>query len=405
MSAESYAKRQKELLSAMYDEAELIQEGGHKSNGPGDGYFLSFRFRNDTDEMLLAKAIYLTWGPIAGELLLLSPEEAGRDRDRSFSAIERSFSFRPMDFLAKEAGGPLLGQIPEADGTAVIAPTKYPFACVAISTPPGWAVTSTEYGEVVLSKSGTEIRLRRILQHGTRPDSWFKERLQQLRASGSLVLGFEQSRLARGPYAALWFDEKGLARTWKAPGAPQTQEVFLADQQPLLWIFRSPEARFLEARSELEQLIAATTFLPSEEWKTRLAEPWIDYTLSGPWRPESTGLYLRSTGSPLLLQVDNREKSPSLEMIQSTCNTEGFRRAHGIGTSLSASDVKGLWRGHEALRFSLDGLSATHAPLSLRAGWFLVDRVLYSVIVKGEDPREVESLHLELLEGLRFPSR
>ncbi len=405
MTAEAYARRQKEMLPAIYDEFELIQEGRHESDGPGDGYSLGFRFRDDADEKLVAKTIYLTWGPIVGELLLLCPHAARRDRDRLFSAVEKSFALRSVEFLPRENKGPLLGELPPINSASAPSLPKYPLACVALPTPQGWTAASSENGEIVFSKGGTEIRLQRSLYHGARSDAWSRERLEQLRASGSLILGFEQGQCSRGPYTALLFDERALARTWKTSGDHQTLELFLADQQPLLWILRAPQASFPESRSDLEQLIAATSFLPSAQWETRLAEPWIKTTLRGPWRPEGAGLYLCTSGSPLLLQVDCREKSPSLDKIQSTCNTDAFRKSYGVETVLSASEAKGLWKDRDAFRFSLDGLSADYAPVSLRAGLFLSDRLLYSVVVKGRESRTVDALHLELLEGLRFPAR
>lgn len=405
VTAEAYAKHQKQLLPSIYDELELLQEGSHKSSGPGDGYFLGFRFRSDTDEMLFAKAIYLTSGPVVGELLLLGPEDSSREKDRCFGAIEKSFSLQAMDFLAKETRGPLLGALPAINLTSDPRPRKYPLACVAIPTPPGWAAASSEDGEVVFAGSGAEIRLQRSLNYGDRSEAWYQDRLEQLKASGSLVLGFDQGHCSRGPYAALLFEDKALARTWKTSVSQQTLELFLADQQPLLWMLRAPQASFPGCRSDLERLIGATSFLPPEEWETRPAEPWLATTLRGPWQPQGNGLYLRTSGAPLLLQTDRREKSPSLDKIQSTCNTEAFRKAYGIETVFSASEEKGLWKNRDAYRFSLDGLTSDYAPVSLRASWFLADGILYSIAVKGGDSRAVDALQLELLEGLRFTIR
>ena len=402
LTAEAYARKQKEILPAIYDELDFLQEGSHKASGPGDGYFLGFRFRSDTDEMLMAKAIYLSSGPIVAELLLRGPAADSREKDRWFGAIEKSFSLQSMDFLAKAVRGPLLGKLPAIDSASTPPSTRYPLACAAIPAPPGWVTTSSENGEVVFTSNAAEIRLRRSLIYGDRPADWYQNRLEQLKASGSLVLGTDQGHCSRGPYVALLFEDRALARTWKTTGSQQTLELFLSDEQPLLWALRAPQASFPACRSDLEWLIAATRFLPPEEWRTRPAEPWLTNILQGPWQPEGNGLYLRTPGAPLLLQTDRREKSPSLEKIQSLCKNEGFPKSYGVKTVLSSSDEKGLWRNCDAYRFSLDGLTSDYAPVSLRASWFLAEGLLYSIAVKGADSRSVDALQVELLEGLRL---
>src|SRR5262249_15697994 len=107
-SAITYAREQKPILADLYEGFELLQKGPHRIEGPGEGYFLLFRFLDEDGYLSQGKAIYLTCGPLVLQLFLTGPDGPNRERDRLFEAIGRTFSFRQVDFMVGAKPAPLI---------------------------------------------------------------------------------------------------------------------------------------------------------------------------------------------------------------------------------------------------------------------------------------------------------
>ena len=402
-SAADYARRQVDLLPALYDRFELLSEGPHRSDGPGDGHFLAFRFRSEEGDRSLGKVIYLVQGPLVCDLTLTALDEPDPDRDRLFEAIGKTFSLRGVDHLARLEKGPLLSaDFHQPDMPPWPGPRrKFPRCCVSLPLPSGWEVAD-EDGRAVFRRSGTEIRLRRVLGSDGDVDDWFKDRMKELQETESLLLRSEQGAIERGEYAALLFEEKGAARRWNTAAVTRTFELFIGDEQPLLWSLHGKAEGFAQHLPLLEQLALAAEFLPPAEWETKLAEPWIDLTLKGPWRTEGPGVYVTMKPSfTCVYLVSQDEKHPLATIGPSVA--ESVRQSAGVQEVYTEEQSLGLWRDHEALHYSVEGFADQPHIQGTRSVWVSSGQTLYGGIVWGPDAFRVEKLHRQVAEALRIP--
>lgn len=401
--AADYARRQAELLPALYDRFELLREGPHRSDGPGDGHFLSFRFRSEESDRSLGKVIYLVQGPLVCDLTLTALDGPDPDRDRLFEAIGRTFSLRGVDHLARLEKGPLLStefhqpEVPAWPGPR----RKFPRCCVSLPLPSGWEVAD-EDGQAVFRRGGTEIRMRRVLGSDGDVDGWFGDRMKELQETESLLLRSERGAIERGDYAALLFEEKGAARRWNTAAVTRTLELFLGDEQPLLWSLYGKAEGFSAQLPLLEQLARAAEFLPPAEWETKLAEPWIDLTLKGPWRTEGPGLYVTMKPSfTSVFLMSHEEKSPIETMRPSL--VDSVRKGSGVQEIYAENEVAGLWRGKDALSYTIEGFAEGPHVRGSRVAWFSSGGLVYGCVVHGTNAARVEKLFTSVVDGVRIP--
>lgn len=386
--AADHAKQQLQLLPAMYDEFSLVQNGGS---------FLLFRFRNEEGDRALGKVIYLTLGPLVCDLTLLALDGPDKERDRLFEAIGKTFELRNVEFLAKVEKRPLL-----TPGVALTGERrKYPRACISLPTPSGWDATY-EDGSAMFRRSGAEIRLQRVLGSDGDVGAWFKQRMQDLQDTKSLLLASEKGALERGDYAAVLYEEKGAGRTWNTAAVKRSLDVFVSDEQPLLWTLTANVAGFDGHRPVLESLVASTELLPPEEWETKIAEPWIDLTLKGPWKPQGPGLYVMMVPAFMCIYLTTQpEKTPFETAVPSII--ESVRKSAGIREVYSEKQAIGSWQGKDALRYGVEGFADLPHVQGTRSVWVSSGKTLYGGIVWGPDSFRVEKLHLRLVEALRIP--
>ncbi|HVR06581.1 MAG TPA: hypothetical protein VMW75_00915, partial [Thermoanaerobaculia bacterium] len=444
-TAAAHAARLKELLPALYSAFELVGEGrfpaaaapspgavtarggwtskaaaaaagnpaAESGREGGEGRFLTFKYRNGDHEAAIARVIYLLRGPLACELTLsgsvaASPE---RDRERLWDGIAKTFSLRGLELLSRlELGRPLFSEGLQA---AILAgprrqPTamqKFPRAGVALPPPAGWEVAEEE-GDAVLRRNEAEIRLRRpvgVAGGDGNAGAWFAWRMRQLQDSAGLVLGCERGKLAGVPYAAVLHDEKAQTRSWSTAAARRTLELFRGTQPPQWWALRAHESAMPDLRPVLEQLVAAAETLPPEEWQLKLAEPWIDFTLEGPWQAASPGLYATLTErQPLFAHLASAESKLALATLRPQA-VASLRRGAALERVDAENEVLGEWRGYPALRYSLDGASRRAPAVSVRAVWLAPERRLYSLYVQGAGANVADPLFLGLLEAIRLP--
>jgi hypothetical protein len=411
-----------------------------------DGSFLSFRYRNGDHEPTVARVIYLLRGPLACELTLAagitaSPERE-RERERLWDAIAKTFTLRGVEFLSRlDTGRQLFGEGPRAAPAArqvvgspgrqaatpagaaaeplgrqataparqaphgSAAPRKFRRACLALQPPAGWEVREEE-GDGVLSRGAGEIRVRRpvgVAGADGNVGAWFAWRMKQLQEGGGLVLGCERGELGGAPHAALLHDEKAMTRSWNTAAARRTLELLRGTQPPQWWSLHAHESALPDLHPVLEQLVATAVTLPPEEWQLKLAEPWIDHTLEGPWQAVSPGLYASLTARPpLFAHLASADSKLALATLRPSA-VVSLRRGAALERVDHEDESLGDWRGCPALRYSLDGASRRSPEVSLRAAWLAPERRLYSLYVQGAGAAAVDPLFFDLLEAIRLP--
>jgi hypothetical protein len=404
----THLRQQKEILPDLYEGFELLFEGPHRPEGVGEAFTLTFRFLDEEENDSRAQAFHLILGPLACQLVLAGPDRPDRERDRLFAAIAKTFVFRQVEFLLKAQPAALTSEVlrtpqPMAARGWSGAWRKFPRACVTLPVPSGWEVVE-EDGDVFFRRGSTEIRLHRDLEGHGDPSNWFAHRMKLLQDAGDLLLGSETGELERGPYAAILYEEKGVGRAWRTAAITRTLELFLSDQQSLLWSLKAPEAGFSDQRQPFESLIASAEFLDPAEWETKLVEPWIDYTLQGPWEVEGPGVYANAREGPVFVQLGHEPTTFSLEKLQPSI-LESMRQGFQLKPGFAERSSAGIWRQHDAFHYGVDGSdSKSGAGVSIRSAWLVGQHRLFNIFVRGIAFDATEALTTGLLEAFQPPT-
>lgn len=408
-SAADYAREQKPILAELFESFELLQEGPQRIEGPGEGYSIFFRYVDEEENPARGKMIFFTCGPQVCQFFLSGPDGEDPERDRLFESIGKTFAFRGVDSLAEAKAGGLTSEILRMTQAEAAKGwpgpwRKFPRCCVELPLPSGWDVAVDERDDVVFRRGNAEIRLHRELGENNEADVWFADRMKKLQEGGDRLIGSEQGELdERGPFAAVLYEERGAVRTWKTAAVMRGLELFVNDQQPLLWSLRAPEAGFADQRSLFESLITVAEFLPSEEWETKLVEPWINYTLRGPWQAEGPGVYASVQEEPTFVLLSLEPTTFSVEKLQPSI-LESMRQGFQLYQGFTERSISGTWRKHDAFHYAVDGSAAdsgTH--VSIRAVWLVGLHRLFNIFVRGVDLEATEALSTGLLEAFEPP--
>ena len=339
------------------------------------------------------------------DLTLTSLDGLDPDRDRVFEMISKTFALIEVDFLAHVESKPLLSEavrrppsFDAIDATGVR--RKFPCACVSLYTPTGWDVTDEE-GNAVFRRGGAEIRLSRFLSSDGDVDTWFSQRMEQFQNTKSLLLGFERGVLERGDYAAVLYENKGGARSWKTAAVMKSLDVFVNDEQPLLWTLHANAGEFENHQPRLESLLAEAEFLSQDEWEIKLAEPWIDLTLKGPWKTQGPGLYVTTVPTFTSLYLLGYQEKCSIETLHISVG-EAVKQDAGVQQTSVEDEAVGLWKGQKAFRISFEGVSENAEKIFIRAAWIHPQLILYNLILQARDRKVADELFIQLLDSLCF---
>jgi hypothetical protein len=387
----AYAAAQKEVLPHLLDGLEWQGEGPHPLEGPGQAHFLDYRFVTEDGDPALQRTIYVTHGPFLAELSLFRLVElTNAEKEKLLQAVGRTFALRGMGFLERAeplslfaglAGGEE-GEKAADSGQAepAVERRKFPRCCVSLPLPEGWEVTAEE-GEPVLRRSGVELGLRRMVGHDGDAETWYSERLGVLQRTAGSVFGTTRGELRGMPYAAVLFEEGARERRWSSAAVRRRLEVFVEGEQALLGWLEAPPAKVRDAQPVLERLLAGMEWLDPHEWETKLAEPWVDLVLEGPWRSEGPGAYV-NLEEEVLLHLSCEENKKSLEQLRPEI-VESLRQGLGLREITHEEEALGELRGVETLRYSVEGVLPSGGSGALQTAWLVAGGQLYSIVSRG----------------------
>jgi hypothetical protein len=403
-SAAPYAREQKPILAELYEGFELLQEGPQRIEGPGEGYSIAFRYVDEEENPSRGRMTFFTCGPLVCQLFLSGPDGDDPERDRLFEAIGKTFEFRGGEFLAGAKAGDLTSEVlrmPQVEAAKGWPGPwrKFPRCCVELPLPTGWEVSVDERDDVVFRRGNAEIRLHRELGENNEADVWFADRMRRLQEGGDRLLGSEQGEIDRGPFAAVLYEERGAVRSWKTAAVLRGLDLFLDDRQPLVWSLRAPESGFSDLRTFFESLIAATSFLDLSEWETRIAEPWLEFTLKGAWEVQGEGVYALLAEEPLLLYLNREENSLPATRVQASI-VESIKKGTDLRDDAKEETSTGHWHGRDAFRYFLDGTSTESKPVSIRTMWLFDDHWVHGVFVRGTEAEATSELFSGLAQGV-----
>lgn len=396
VDAVAWGKRQREALSKALEDFVLFREGPHPLPGTQSGYAIVFESEDEERMTTREMRVYLAHGAHLVTLALAGPEERRRDCEAVFDEVARSFAITGDGFLEKLEAGALFPHPSARDPTA--SRRAFPRLCASLGVPRGWE--AREEGPVaVLDHSGTEIRLRRVLEHGAEPALWHEAAMKRLRETEeSLVLRSEKGTLPSGqPFAGLLFDETARSRSWNTAAVARILAVAVhLDPAVLLEaVLKAPTAAMPDLQWIFQSLLASLKLLPPAEWQTSPVEPWLDLTLHGPWKADGPGTYTRlAGGAPVILQLGRLESPASLENLRPRL-VEGLRKAHKIQHNSGEETSTGLLRGVEALRY------AGRGKMAVRGIWLRSEGYLHSCVFQGAKSEETEELFQQAVRGLR----
>lgn len=405
VAAKAWAKKQIKVLPHLVDGFELLAEGSHDLGGsPGEGYFLAYRMLDEDAEPIIAKKVCLTQGPLLADLTVCRPE-AGEPRDADLvEGITGTWKFQGTSFLERYRSLELFGSRREAadDEAEEQAERRlFPRCCVSVQVIDGWELAE-EDGDAVYRQAGAEIRLHRPVGVETDAEVWRAERMRWAQDTRSFLFGSAGGELENGAsYSAVLYEEQGETRRWKTAAVRRVLEVFVEDQQPLLWSLRSPDTLLERHQPVFEELVASAEFLDPREWKTRMAEPWIDLTLQGHWRSEGPGVYFQADDMAILQTNREVSKAPLTDLRPSL--VESLRASVDNELEFKEDEQSAKWRGADSLKYSVDGTAATGDPLSLRSIWCSDRGMLYSVVAIGRKPLGVKQSFDPVASAIRFP--
>lgn len=402
-SAADHAGLQKEALPHLLQEFELVDEGSYQPSGPGDGHFLRYRYFSDEGDTTIETRIILTRGPLLCELTLTRLGEGDEESARILNAIGRTLTLQNTDFLEKTQSLPLMSEAvgTDAPNTTRESRLRFPRSCVSVPQPEGWEVAEDD-GDVVFTQGGSTIRLHRHLGGLGDAGTWLRERMKGLQQSGSSLLGSEDGELTNGSsYAALLSDPAAMGRSWNSAAEKRALHVFVEDQQPLEWSLLCPRESFEVSHPVLQRLVAGTELLDPSDWETKLAEPWVDLTLTGGWRAEGDGLYAKTDGPFVFLYLSRLPCKAPLDVLSPSI-VDNIRQ--GVQTVVAEDEAHGLWHQKDSFRYSLDGVLEDGREVFVRTVWVIFEEEVYVVMIQGLDQLDVESLLKHLLEGLRIAS-
>ncbi len=403
-AASAWAEKEKEILPHLLDGFELLEEGALPlRHSTGDAYFLSYRMTNEDAEPIVAKKIYLTQGPLLVDFTLSRPEPEEPGSARLLEGIASTLKLQGVGFMERYRPFVLFASNGDSgiEVEAVGERRAFPRCCVSVPALAGWELSEDD-GDAVFRRSGAEIWLHRPV--GIDPDAevWLADRMQWAQATQSFLFGSTRGELENGaPYTAVVYEQHGETRRWKTAAVQRTLEVFVEDQQPLVWSLRASESVFQLHLSAFEGLIPSAEFLDPAEWETRLPEPWIDLSLRGGWKSQGPGVYF-NLDDELILQT-NREvsKAPLADLRPSLI--ESLRGSVDTKRDYEEDERSTKWRGADSLKYSLDGSASTGEPLSLRSICCTQSESVFSVVVLGRDPQGAEQQFAPVANALHFP--
>lgn len=404
ITAAAYAARDKEALAAVFPGFALLSEGEARPTGPSEGWQLEFRRDNDDGKPVLERHLYLLLGPLLCELQMVGPVSGPSPTERVFGSIGQTLALTGVDFLQKVSQEGLglaaaIGATPRAGEPR----RSFPRMCISLPVPAGWDMTE-EDGAAVLRRSSTTIELRRPLDSDGDVSTWFRDTMSRLQDEGSALLGWEQGELpGNRRFAAVHVDEKGTARTWSSAAVRQRLAVFVADQQPVEWLLRVEPAGLCAARSALCGLVAGAAMLPSPEWQTKLAEPWIDLTLAGPWQAQGAGVYVRAEGNLAFILLSEHRGKLDLAKLQPALTNSLRQPFFSVSREEAA---QGLLRGLEAFHYNVDGEAGEEGAdgtVGVRGLWVAGEKVSHSVMIRCTHLPDADDLLTRVVNALRIP--
>jgi hypothetical protein len=397
-----YAQQQVHILSAIYPDFELMAiHPPSTTSSPGETTSIKFSFLRVTGITAVVNVVYICLGPLVCQLTLTGPYSEGIEQYQILDAIGKTFRLRDVKFLTRiDNRLPPFGET-QHQGQLAGAFLNYPRICRSLFIPQGWESTD-QNGTVHLQRGSDIIRVYRYHSNHGDIDSWLSETMLSLQKSGTSLLSLRRGELSRGPYIALMIEEARNKKTWSTGAIPRTVILFVSDEQAVLYYLQTSEPNFKNNLVLLDHLIAATELLPPTEWETDLLEPWMDLRLKGRWYIEGPGIYVTTEECTLVAQL-SRDNGGALSLGKVRDTIIGSMRAEQEFASIkSEEEATGIWKGHDAFRYSLEYISSELEEFSVRISVLASESILYSIFLKGTDKSRVDKTFTAMLEAVNI---
>lgn len=403
-SATAHAQQQKEVLAELFDTFEVLEEGPHSDSGNAEGFFISFRFKDENENSILGRSTCLICGPVACHLLITRLDQPDQGRDRICDSIARTLTLLHTNHLPVTGNHRFI--LEQFSARYIISRSienvtrlRFPRSCIELTPPPDWEAT-VENNEVIFRKRESEIRLTRELGESQSPETWLADRLARIHACNSRILASTKGETDRGSYTILYY-ESNRHKTWGTSTTDQNIEILLEDQVSIAWKLSTAQDWLTNAMKSLGLLLTTAIILQPEEWETPVKTTWINHVLKGQWESHGPTTYVKATNPPVLLSLCSEEApTASINSVRQSIS-KSLRHLFSDDKTLKGEEVDGMWHNFPAFHCTLAGESrSTGHQHYLRGFWIKPNQQLHSLVVQGSQKSAVDELFSDLLAAV-----
>lgn len=390
--ARELAARQTELAREMLAGFEVVKEEPARAVRFTEAWIGTHRTAS-AGSSLLQHQLTVATGHLAC-CLTLSGTEADKPRwSPIFAEIATSFEIPAAASLGSVRRQPLLLPVASPDDRLGLMSRLQLLAPV----PTGWSLDDTTL--TLHEPRGAEITFRAAEPAGVALDQVFATSLSRLaREPGTRVSAWDQGVLAgdRSWYAIE--SVQGAARTW-GPADERLRRQVLLDDEGVIEVTLHARAGDTGSLQTLSLVAAGLRRQPPEERRLQIREPWVPAVLHGAWRETSPGVFML-LAPPRALVVAARLPSPLGLRALADREAAGLANQPEVALVHRRELVEGVWKGRQAVRYSLDYQTPDATGMALRGAWLDAGDAACHLQVRGEDPESVDRLFLQLLEAV-----
>jgi hypothetical protein len=389
--AREFAARQVELARETLVGFEVIAQEPARTARFADAWIGTHRAAS-VGGPLLQHQLTVVSGHLACCLTLSGAEPDKPRWSPVFAEIASSFEIPAATPLGPVRRQPLLPVAPPDDRLSLLSRLQ-----LLVPVPATWSLD--ESALTLHEPHGAEIVFRSAEPAGVALDQAFATALSRLaREPGLRVSAWDQGVLAedRGWYAIE--SVQGAARTW-GPADERLRRQVLLDDEGVVEVTLHARAGDTGSLQTLSRVVGSLRRQLPEERRLRIQEPWVPAVLQGAWQETSPGVFMH-LAPPRALVAATRLPCPLGLRTLADREAAGLRSQPEVARVHRQELVEGVWKGRQAMRYSLDFQTQDATAVALRGAWLDAGDTACHLQVRGEDAEAVDRLFLHLLEAV-----
>lgn len=391
--ARELAARQTELAREMLTGFEVVKEEPARAFRFTDAWIGTHRTSASDGSSLLQHQLTVVTGHLACCLTLSGAEPDKPRWSPVLAEIATSFEVPAAASLGEVRRQPMLGAVAPSDDRLCPLPRLQ----LLVPVPATWSLD--EAALTLHDPHGAKIAFRAAEPAGVALDQAFATALAHLaRESGVRVSAWDQGVLAKD---RSWYAIEGVlgaARTWGS-GEGHLRRQVLLDDEGVVEVILHARAGDAESLQALSRIVGGLHRQAPEERRLQIREPWVPAVLQGAWQETSPGVFMHLV-PPRALVAATRLPSPRGLHDLAAREAAGLRSQPEVAQVHRQELVEGVWKGRQAMRFSLDYQTRDATAAAFRGAWLDAGDTACHLQVRGENAETVDRLFLHLLEAV-----